>query len=88
MHVRALFHPNFEGEHPGGGSRASHPMPPTLREDLQLDGCLEYLPAAKALYIYKHPCLLRDSNPGLTAQQPASQTSTSHGQLDLDYACH
>ncbi|GFY21755.1 hypothetical protein TNCV_1168991 [Trichonephila clavipes] len=33
---------------------------PTSREDLRFNGYSEYLHAAKALYIYKHPCLLRD----------------------------
>ncbi|GFT00256.1 uncharacterized protein TNCV_2738231 [Trichonephila clavipes] len=47
-------------------------LPPTSREDLQLDGYLEYPHVTKALYIYKHPCLLRDSDPGSTAQQSVS----------------
>ncbi|GFT03035.1 putative mariner transposase [Trichonephila clavipes] len=42
-------------------------LPPAPREDLRLDGYFEYLHALKALYIYKHPCLLRDSNPAPTA---------------------
>ncbi|GFT19578.1 hypothetical protein TNCV_2534571 [Trichonephila clavipes] len=50
------------------GSPTSHPLPLTSREDLRLDGCLEYPHATKAVYIYKHPCLLRDSNPDPTAQ--------------------
>ncbi|GFV90415.1 hypothetical protein TNCV_49901 [Trichonephila clavipes] len=58
-------HPNLDGEHSGGGQRppTSLPLPPTTREDLQLDGYLEYPHAVKALYIYKQPYLLRDSNP-------------------------
>ncbi|GFY02451.1 transposable element Tc3 transposase [Trichonephila clavipes] len=56
----------------GQGLPTSLPHPPTLREDLRLDDCLEYLHATKALYIYKHPHLLRYSNPGLTAQQSVS----------------
>ncbi|GFW33291.1 hypothetical protein TNCV_2859681 [Trichonephila clavipes] len=43
----------------------SLPLPPTSREDLRLDGYLEHSHAVKALY--KHQCLLRDSNPGPTA---------------------
>ncbi|GFV38263.1 uncharacterized protein TNCV_1723441, partial [Trichonephila clavipes] len=39
--------------------------------------------AAKALYIYKHSCLLRDSNPEPTAQQSASLTTISDGRHDL-----
>ncbi|GFV58873.1 uncharacterized protein TNCV_4132351 [Trichonephila clavipes] len=41
------------------GSPNYLPLPPTTREDLRLNGYLEYRHAAKALYIYKHPCLLR-----------------------------
>ncbi|GFT55105.1 hypothetical protein TNCV_2325981 [Trichonephila clavipes] len=50
------FRPNFEEEHPGGNQRPSTslPLPPTSRENLWLDGYLEYPHAAKALYIYKH----------------------------------
>ncbi|GFV41708.1 hypothetical protein TNCV_3628591 [Trichonephila clavipes] len=33
----ALFHPNFEEEHPGGGP-TSLPLPPTSREDFRLNG--------------------------------------------------
>ncbi|GFU82529.1 uncharacterized protein TNCV_3629951 [Trichonephila clavipes] len=53
-----------------GGQRPpnSLPLPPTSREDLRLDGYLEYSHAAKALFINKHPCLLRDSNPGPMTQ--------------------
>ncbi|GFX87920.1 uncharacterized protein TNCV_4373851 [Trichonephila clavipes] len=40
---------------------------PTSRQDLRLDGYLEYPHAAKARHIYKHPCLFRDSNPDPTA---------------------
>ncbi|GFT74049.1 uncharacterized protein TNCV_3707831 [Trichonephila clavipes] len=49
-------------------------LPPTWK-DLPLDGYLKYPYAAKALYIYKHPCLLRDSNPAPTAPQSASLTA-------------
>ncbi|GFW18634.1 hypothetical protein TNCV_1222951 [Trichonephila clavipes] len=42
-----------KGEHSGGGQRPSISLslPPTTREDLRLDSYLEYLHAAKALYI-------------------------------------
>ncbi|GFV48687.1 uncharacterized protein TNCV_293001 [Trichonephila clavipes] len=65
-----------------GGQRppTSLPFPPTSREDLGLDGYLEYLHIAKALYIYKHPCLHRDSNPVPTAQQSASLTNLTDVQ--------
>ncbi|GFU07159.1 hypothetical protein TNCV_3474241 [Trichonephila clavipes] len=39
------------------------PFHPTLRDDLWLDGYLNYPHAAKALYIYKHPCLLPGFEP-------------------------
>ncbi|GFX16374.1 hypothetical protein TNCV_32481 [Trichonephila clavipes] len=42
------FHPNLEREHPVGGQRSLTSLPPTSREDLQLDGYLEYPHAAKA----------------------------------------
>ncbi|GFS54903.1 uncharacterized protein TNCV_3576211 [Trichonephila clavipes] len=66
----ARLHPNFK-EHPRDcqGTPKSIPLSPTSRKDLGLEGYLEYPYAAKALYIYKHSCLLRDSNPGPTAQQ-------------------
>ncbi|GFS79333.1 putative RNA-directed DNA polymerase from transposon BS [Trichonephila clavipes] len=40
----ARFHLNFEGEHPRGGQGPGIylPLPPTSREDLWLDGYLEY----------------------------------------------
>ncbi|GFW44348.1 uncharacterized protein TNCV_1747771 [Trichonephila clavipes] len=73
--------PNLEGENPGGGQDppTSPTLPPTTREDLRLDGYLEYPHAAKVLYKYKHPCLLRDSNPVPTAPQSASQTGIPVG---------
>ncbi|GFW80198.1 uncharacterized protein TNCV_461061 [Trichonephila clavipes] len=54
-----------------GGQRppTSFPRPPTSRDDMRLGGYLEYLHAAKEITIYTHPCLLRDSNPGPTAQR-------------------
>ncbi|GFX40487.1 hypothetical protein TNCV_1412971 [Trichonephila clavipes] len=52
--------PQFRGRKPWGGQGPPTflPLPPTRREDLRLDGYLEYPHAAKTLYIYKHPCLL------------------------------
>ncbi|GFT75480.1 hypothetical protein TNCV_4832921 [Trichonephila clavipes] len=41
--------------------------------------------AAKALYSYKHPCLLQDSNPFPTAQQSAS-IELNFNALVLNYA--
>ncbi|GFW90868.1 uncharacterized protein TNCV_2418611 [Trichonephila clavipes] len=74
--------PNLEGENPGGGQGPpmSLPLQPTTREDLRLDGYLEYPHAAKALYIYKHPCFLRDSNPVPTASQSVSLTTIPVGR--------
>ncbi|GFW35840.1 hypothetical protein TNCV_1926711 [Trichonephila clavipes] len=45
----ARFHPNLEGEKPGGGQGlpTSLPLPPTTREGLRLDGYLDYPHAAK-----------------------------------------
>ncbi|GFW75115.1 hypothetical protein TNCV_448201 [Trichonephila clavipes] len=37
------------------------PLPPNSREDLLLKEYLECHRAAQALYVYKNPCLLRDS---------------------------
>ncbi|GFX34471.1 uncharacterized protein TNCV_3657091 [Trichonephila clavipes] len=70
-----------EGEYPGRsqGPLTSLPLLPTLRKDLRLDDYLEYPPVAKALYIYKHPCLLRDSKSNPTAQQSASLTTIPDG---------
>ncbi|GFX90999.1 amiloride-sensitive sodium channel subunit beta [Trichonephila clavipes] len=78
-------HPNFEGEHPRGGQGppTSLLLQPTSREGLRLDGYLKYHHAAKALYIYKHQCLLRDSNPGPSSQQSASLISILDGILHL-----
>ncbi|GFT89926.1 hypothetical protein TNCV_1666401 [Trichonephila clavipes] len=51
----APFRPNFNGEHLGADSVPLFPFH-QLRE---LNGYLEYPHAAKELYIYEHPCLLR-----------------------------
>ncbi|GFU13643.1 uncharacterized protein TNCV_938911 [Trichonephila clavipes] len=71
------FHSNFNGELPGSYQRppTSPSLSPNSREDLWLDGYLEYQYIAKALYIYKHPFLLWDSNPGPTAPQAESLTT-------------
>ncbi|GFW09870.1 hypothetical protein TNCV_4251991 [Trichonephila clavipes] len=51
-------------------------------------------PAAKALYIYKHPCLLRDSNPVPTASQyDTTPLVNGHGSRvvkvsDRGWPCH
>ncbi|GFX06367.1 DUF1758 domain-containing protein [Trichonephila clavipes] len=75
---------NFEGELPRGnrGLPTSLLLPPTSREDLRIDGYLKYTYAAKALHIYKHPCLLRDSNSVPTALQSDSITTIPVGRLD------
>ncbi|GFS81509.1 hypothetical protein TNCV_3112371 [Trichonephila clavipes] len=48
----ARFHPNLEGEYPRSdqGPATSLPHPPTSREDLRLDGYLEYPHAMKMSY--------------------------------------
>ncbi|GFV98620.1 uncharacterized protein TNCV_1453061 [Trichonephila clavipes] len=61
------------------GPPTSLPLPPTTREDMRLDGYLEYPHAVKVRYIYKHPCLLRDSNLVPTARQSASLTTIPVG---------
>ncbi|GFU46037.1 uncharacterized protein TNCV_4692241 [Trichonephila clavipes] len=63
----------------GQGPSTYLSLPPTSREDLWLDGYLEYPHAAKTLYIHQHSCLLRYSNPGSTAQQSGSLTTIPHG---------
>ncbi|GFW58885.1 uncharacterized protein TNCV_4047231 [Trichonephila clavipes] len=77
----AWLHPNLETENPGGGQGppTSFPLPPTTREDLRLDGYLD------ALYIYKHSCLLLDSNPVPTARQSASLTNIPVGLVMFSY---
>ncbi|GFU40705.1 uncharacterized protein TNCV_3230701 [Trichonephila clavipes] len=79
----ARFHPNFDVVRTlGGGGQgppASLSLPATTREDSGLDGYLEYPHTVKALYICKHPCLLRDSNPGVTEQQSVSLTTIPDG---------
>ncbi|GFX31719.1 uncharacterized protein TNCV_4082431 [Trichonephila clavipes] len=78
--VVARFHLKLESEHCRCQEPpTSLPLPPTSREDLRLKDCLEYPHAAKALYIYKHPYLLRNSNPGLKAEQSASLTTMPDG---------
>ncbi|GFX22733.1 uncharacterized protein TNCV_4838701 [Trichonephila clavipes] len=67
----------------GQGSPTSLPLPPTSREGLRLDGYLEYPHAAKALYIYKHLCLLRDSSPVPTVQHSARLTTVPVGRHKL-----
>ncbi|GFX56751.1 hypothetical protein TNCV_494991 [Trichonephila clavipes] len=61
----------LEGEHLEGGQGppTSFPLPPTSRQDLRLNEYLEYPHATKAVYIYKHPCLLPDLNPCPTTPQ-------------------
>ncbi|GFX16036.1 uncharacterized protein TNCV_4702951 [Trichonephila clavipes] len=77
-----MFHPNLEREHSGGGQGppTSLPLPPPSREDWRLDCYLKYPHAAKALYIHKYPCLLRDLNPVPTAQQSASLATIPDGR--------
>ncbi|GFY13321.1 hypothetical protein TNCV_2335851 [Trichonephila clavipes] len=48
-------------------SPATHFLPPTSRDDLQLHD-LDCPHAAQALYIYKQPCLLQDSSTGSRSQ--------------------
>ncbi|GFT87478.1 hypothetical protein TNCV_2395831 [Trichonephila clavipes] len=77
--IFARFHPNIEGETMGvaRGLPTSHPLPPTIIEGLAARWLFRVPPAAKALYIYKHPCPRRDSNPVSTS---ASITTISVGR--------
>ncbi|GFX16783.1 hypothetical protein TNCV_2517631 [Trichonephila clavipes] len=76
-----LIPPKFEGE----TRRVVRGFPPLfpfhkpLDRNLQIDGYSEYPHPTKALYVYEHPCLIRDSNPGPTAQQLASLTTIQDG---------
>ncbi|GFX38144.1 hypothetical protein TNCV_3837431 [Trichonephila clavipes] len=54
-----------EGKHPGGG----HGPSTNLKRGLAARWLFRAPPCRRTLYIYKHPCLLRDSNPIPTAQQ-------------------
>ncbi|GFY29777.1 hypothetical protein TNCV_1813541 [Trichonephila clavipes] len=80
-----LVPPQFSGRTSGGGQRPSNclTLPPTSRENLLLVRYSEYPHATKALYIYKHPCFLRDLNPGRTTQQSVSLTTVSGGQQNI-----
>ncbi|GFU83404.1 hypothetical protein TNCV_2752401 [Trichonephila clavipes] len=55
------------------------PFHPPYEKELRLDDYLDYLHAAKPLYIYKHPCLIRDSNPDPTALRSVSPTTVPGG---------
>ncbi|GFW81844.1 hypothetical protein TNCV_2885181 [Trichonephila clavipes] len=58
--------PQSLGRTPGDqGPPTTRLLTSTSQKDLQLDVYLEYSHAVKALYIYEHPYLLRDSNPDL-----------------------
>ncbi|GFV37674.1 hypothetical protein TNCV_2707891 [Trichonephila clavipes] len=61
-------------------SMASHILFP-FHQPHNLRRLLEYFHATKALYIYTHPCLLRDSYPGPKASQSASLTTILDRQL-------
>ncbi|GFV61553.1 hypothetical protein TNCV_4543851 [Trichonephila clavipes] len=60
----------FRGRTPWGWSGASNLSSPTtnLTRGFAARRIFKVPHAAKALHIYKHPCLLRDSNPVPTAQ--------------------
>ncbi|GFV46669.1 hypothetical protein TNCV_3544851 [Trichonephila clavipes] len=61
--------PQFRGKTLRGGGQgppSSLPLPSTSREDLRVDGYLEYPHAAKALYICKHMHVFS----GIRAQGP------------------
>ncbi|GFX99781.1 hypothetical protein TNCV_258201 [Trichonephila clavipes] len=72
-----------ENKHPGGGQgpATSLLLPPTSREDMLLDGYLEYPHVARALFKHLQTCLHRDSNQSPTVQQSISfKSRLSFGQ--------
>ncbi|GFU82653.1 hypothetical protein TNCV_2306971 [Trichonephila clavipes] len=71
------FYINFEGEYPRGCCIlfSLFPFHQPHQRTWGLTNILECTNATKALPIYKHPCLIRDSNPSPTAQQSASLTT-------------
>ncbi|GFW52610.1 hypothetical protein TNCV_2391901 [Trichonephila clavipes] len=75
--IRSFENLNFEVEHPesGQGPPTSLPLLPVLQEDLRFKGYLEFFHAALAFFVYKHPCFLREANPGPTAQRSAALTT-------------
>ncbi|GFV60354.1 hypothetical protein TNCV_3469901 [Trichonephila clavipes] len=79
----------FRGEYSESDQRppTSLPLPSNSQEDLRFDGYLELPDAMKALYINKHPCLLRDSNPDPTAPQigPNLDSNEDIGMNERDY---
>ncbi|GFW68557.1 hypothetical protein TNCV_529121 [Trichonephila clavipes] len=74
--------PQFRERKPWGWSGASHLSFPSTNHTRGLAARrLFRVPhTAKALYIYKHPCLLRDSNPVPTATQPELLTTIPVGR--------
>ncbi|GFY02418.1 hypothetical protein TNCV_3502991 [Trichonephila clavipes] len=84
IQVRERFHSvplQFRERTPWMWSGASHlsSISTHLVRGLVAHRHLRVPPAGKALFIYKHPCLLRDSNPGPTTQQSASLTTILDG---------
>ncbi|GFU37739.1 hypothetical protein TNCV_1466091 [Trichonephila clavipes] len=77
--------PQFRARKPWGWSGSSHLSSPSTNHTRGLVArrLFRVPPAAKALYIYKHPCLLQDSNPVPTAPQSASLTTTPVGRLNV-----
>ncbi|GFS56002.1 hypothetical protein TNCV_2564481 [Trichonephila clavipes] len=79
----------FRGRKTWGCTGASHLSSPStnLTRGLAARDCyLEYPHATKALYIYKHPCLLRDSNPVPTALSVANHyTGWTTGVIVQDF---
>ncbi|GFV26458.1 hypothetical protein TNCV_3361121 [Trichonephila clavipes] len=71
LQYRCSVPSNLEGENCGRNQvpPTSLPLPPTPRKELRIDGCLKYLHDAKALYFYKYPCILWDSNQVPTVPQ-------------------
>ncbi|GFW75033.1 hypothetical protein TNCV_447411 [Trichonephila clavipes] len=69
-----------------GGHSTSLSLPPTSRNNFRLDEYLEHPHAAQALFIYKHPCLIRDSNPG--SSHSSSSEACKFGLLAIHQNDH
>ncbi|GFU73553.1 hypothetical protein TNCV_3359931 [Trichonephila clavipes] len=74
----------FTNIHTFSGNRTQALLHGSQRH-LRLNGYLEYPYATKALYVYKHPRLLWDSNPDPTARHSASFAAQRLFRVPLCY---
>ncbi|GFU95228.1 hypothetical protein TNCV_2125381 [Trichonephila clavipes] len=86
--IFARFHPNIEGENHGSGQGppTSHPLPPTIIEDLRLDGSLEY-PLPQRRYTFTNIHVLAGTRTQSLQYEWARGTSVSviHERLHIVY---